>query len=90
MFIGYWNRPEETAAKFVGDWLRTGDLGRTDEGGYLWFAGRAQLSAGDRVHRRTSPTPGASPRFRIGRLRRVSSSTMLVLTRAGEGEGGRP
>ena len=27
MFLGYWNKPEKTAAKFTGDWLRTGDLG---------------------------------------------------------------
>ncbi|AEJ42536.1 AMP-dependent synthetase and ligase [Alicyclobacillus acidocaldarius subsp. acidocaldarius Tc-4-1] len=52
MFIGYWNRPEETAAKFVGDWLKTGDLGRMDEEGYLWFVGRADdviTSAGYRI-----------------------------------------
>jgi acetyl-CoA synthetase len=40
MFLGYWNRPEATAAKFVGDWLVTGDLGRRDEDGYLWYVGR--------------------------------------------------
>src|SRR5690625_7143077 len=26
--LGYWNAPEATAAKFSGDWLRTGDRGR--------------------------------------------------------------
>ena len=40
MFLGYWNRPEATAAKFVGDWLVTGDQARLDEDGYLWFSGR--------------------------------------------------
>ncbi len=27
MFLGYWNRPEATLAKFSGDWLRTGRSG---------------------------------------------------------------
>ncbi|WP_207479253.1 acyl-CoA synthetase [Arenibaculum pallidiluteum] len=40
MFLGYWNKPEATAAKFAGDWLVTGDLGRRDPDGYLWYVGR--------------------------------------------------
>jgi acetyl-CoA synthetase len=40
MFLGYWNDPEATAAKFAGDWLLTGDLGRQDEAGYFHFVGR--------------------------------------------------
>lgn len=52
MFLEYWGRPEDTAAKFAGDWLRTGDLGRFDSDGYLWFVGRADdviTSAGYRI-----------------------------------------
>ncbi len=37
---GYWDRPDLTAEKFVGRWLRSGDLGRIDAEGYLWLAGR--------------------------------------------------
>jgi len=38
---GYWNSPEETAqAFFAGGWLRTGDLGRFDERGYVEFVDR--------------------------------------------------
>ena len=40
MFLGYWNNPEATAAKFDGDWFRTGDTGYRDADGYLWFVGR--------------------------------------------------
>lgn len=52
MFLGYWRRPEDTAAKFVGDWLATGDLARRDVDGYFWFAGRKDdliTSAGYRI-----------------------------------------
>jgi long-chain acyl-CoA synthetase len=38
---GYWQRPEETAAVFVGEqWLRTGDIGRLDAEGYLFIEDR--------------------------------------------------
>ncbi len=40
MFLGYWNNPKATAAKFRGDWMLTGDQGRQDEDGYFWFVGR--------------------------------------------------
>jgi len=39
MMLEYWNRPDETAAKFHGDWLITGDRG-VWEGEYLRFVGR--------------------------------------------------
>ena len=41
LFIGYWNNPGATADKYSGDWLRTGDLARIDQDGYLWYQGRA-------------------------------------------------
>jgi acetyl-CoA synthetase len=40
MFLGYWNQPEATAAKFVGDWMTTGDQGMRDADGYVFFVGR--------------------------------------------------
>lgn len=40
MFLGYWGNPEATEEKFIGDWLRTGDMGKKDENGYFWFIGR--------------------------------------------------
>ena len=40
MFSGYLDNPEASAAKFVGDWMITGDLGEQDADGYLWFHGR--------------------------------------------------
>ena len=38
---GYWNAPEETANAFTAEgWLKTGDLGRMDERGYVEFSER--------------------------------------------------
>jgi len=38
---GYWNAPEETAKAFTADgWLKTGDMGRIDERGYVEFSDR--------------------------------------------------
>jgi len=40
MFLGYWNKPEATEAKFIGDWMTTGDQGVVDQDGYITFVGR--------------------------------------------------
>jgi acetyl-CoA synthetase len=40
MFLEYWNNPEATAKKFVGDWMLTGDQGVMDDEGYVEFFGR--------------------------------------------------
>ena len=51
MFLRYWNNPAATAAKFAGDWLKTGDLGTCDDG-YFTFVSRDDdiiTSAGYRI-----------------------------------------
>jgi len=40
VFKGYWNLPEENKHIFREGWHHTGDLGRFDEDGFLWYAGR--------------------------------------------------
>ncbi|MGW7407610.1 long-chain-fatty-acid--CoA ligase [Streptomyces sp. NPDC054833] len=37
---GYWNLPEETATAIPDGWLRSGDLARRDEDGYLYIVDR--------------------------------------------------
>lgn len=52
MFLGYWQNPEATAKKFVGDWMTTGDQGVEDKDGYVHFFGRDDdviTSAGFRI-----------------------------------------
>jgi len=52
MFLGYWNNPQATSDKFVGQWLITGDMGVTDPHGYFRFVGRNDdviTSAGYRI-----------------------------------------
>jgi long-chain acyl-CoA synthetase len=40
VFPGYWNRPEETAKVFNGDWFKTGDIGEMDEEGFFRIVDR--------------------------------------------------
>lgn len=51
MMLGYWNRPDDTAAKFRGDWMLTGDRGVMADG-FIRFVGRDDdviTSAGYRI-----------------------------------------
>jgi acetyl-CoA synthetase len=52
MMLGYWNNEAATREKFIGDWLKTGDLAFVDEEGYFRFVGRDDdviSSAGYRI-----------------------------------------
>jgi acyl-CoA synthetase (AMP-forming)/AMP-acid ligase II len=40
VFLGYWNLPKETDYTFREGWHHTGDIGRLDEQGYLWYVKR--------------------------------------------------
>jgi long-chain acyl-CoA synthetase len=49
---GYWNESAQTRKTLQKGWVLTGDLGRYDEDGYLWFMGRRKdiiVRAGNKV-----------------------------------------
>jgi len=50
---GYWNRPDATAETIVDGWLRSGDLGKIDEEGFVYVLDRAKdmvLRAGENIY----------------------------------------
>ncbi len=50
---GYWNRPDATAETIVDGWLRTGDIGRLDDEGFVYVEDRAKdivIRAGENVY----------------------------------------
>lgn len=46
--LGYWRNQDATVAAFRDLWFHTGDLGRFDDDGFLWFVGRQK----DMIRRR--------------------------------------
>jgi len=50
---GYWNRPDANKETIVDGWLRTGDLGRIDDEGFIFIEDRAKdmiIRGGDNVY----------------------------------------
>jgi long-chain acyl-CoA synthetase len=50
---GYWHKPEATAKSFTRGWLRTGDVARIDEDGYVYIVDRAKdmiIRGGENVY----------------------------------------
>jgi long-chain acyl-CoA synthetase len=53
VMLGYWNRPEETAAALQGGWLHTGDIGTLRADGYLKVVDRLKdmiITGGENVY----------------------------------------
>ena len=57
MFLGYWQSPEATAQKFIGDWMTTGDQGVEDDDGYVSSSAATTTSS---PRRATASAPARS------------------------------
>jgi len=55
VMLGYWNRPEDTAAAIKDGWLHTGDIGMMDANGYVFVLDRMKdliITGGANVYAR--------------------------------------
>ena len=95
LMVGYHGRPDETAAAFEGDWLRTGDLGRLDDDGYLYFVDRAKdvikrsgenVSASE-VERVLSEFPGVAEAAVVGRPDAIRDEAVVAFVVPAAGAG---
>jgi acyl-CoA synthetase (AMP-forming)/AMP-acid ligase II len=53
VMLGYWNRPQDTAAAVRDGWMHTGDGGRMDENGYVFIVDRIKdmiITGGENVY----------------------------------------
>jgi fatty-acyl-CoA synthase len=72
--LGFWEKPAETEAALTGGWLRSGDLGRVREDGYLELTGRSKelyKSGGElvmpkEIEELLSRHPGVSQAYAVG------------------------
>ena len=51
--LGYWNKPDETAAAFAGGWFHSGDLVRVDDEGFVYVVDRKKdmiITGGENVY----------------------------------------
>ncbi|WP_244743306.1 AMP-dependent synthetase/ligase [Mesorhizobium sp. L-8-10] len=88
VFQGYWNKPDKTAETIAeGGWLRTGDLGRIDNEGFLTITGRAKdiiITAGGKnitpaeIENRLKFSPYISDAVVIGDKRKFLSALVMI------------
>ena len=88
VFQGYWKKPEKTAETFTKDgWLRTGDVGRLDNEGYLTITGRLKdiiITAGGKnitpaeIENRLKFSPYISDAVVIGDKRKYLSCLIMI------------
>ncbi|XP_055372065.1 very long-chain-fatty-acid--CoA ligase bubblegum-like [Condylostylus longicornis] len=98
VFMGYLNDPEKTAESFVGDWFKTGDLGRLDNNNDLYIVGRVKeliiTSGGENIpfilieESIKKELPGISNALLIGDKRKYLSILLTIKTRIDPENGG--
>jgi long-chain acyl-CoA synthetase len=88
VFKGYWNKPDKTAeAKSEDGWLRTGDVGRLDNEGFVAITGRVKdiiITAGGKnitpaeIENRLKFSPYISDAVVIGDKRKFLSCLIMI------------
>ncbi|MBX3578881.1 MAG: long-chain fatty acid--CoA ligase [Rhizobiaceae bacterium] len=88
VFKGYWKKPEKTAETILpGGWLRTGDIGRIDNQGFLSITGRVKdiiITAGGKnitpaeIENRLKFSPYISDAVVIGDKRKYLTCLIMI------------
>ncbi len=87
VFKGYWNKPDKTEETIVDGWLRTGDVGRIDNEGFLTITGRAKdiiITAGGKnitpaeIENRLKFSPYIADAVVIGDKRKFLSCLIMI------------
>ncbi|MHB2263863.1 AMP-dependent synthetase/ligase [Aliihoeflea sp. PC F10.4] len=88
VFKGYWGKPDKTEETITGDgWLRTGDVGRVDDDGYLFVTGRMKdiiITAGGKnitpaeIENRLKFSPYISDAVIIGDQRKFLACLIMI------------
>lgn len=88
VFKGYWGKPDKTAETITPDgWLRTGDVGRLDNRGYLTITGRIKdiiITAGGKnitpaeIENRLKFSPYVSDAVIIGDKRKYLTALVMI------------
>ena len=88
VFKGYWHKPEKTAETITEDgWLRTGDVGKLDNRGFVYITGRVKdiiITAGGKnitpaeIENRLKFSPYISDAVVIGDKRKFLSCLIMI------------
>ena len=80
--LGYWEDLDATVSLFQDGWMRTGDIARQDEDGFIWFVGRRKLII---IRRGSNIAPAAVERV-LANHPKVHSSVVVGVPDELDGE----